>query len=152
MLRWIVIFIVLLVGAFAAYVRYSPANIDAIHRASDPVGVGDLDKAGSFRATRQFTVSPLDILKAIDTVIQRTSRTTLIAGSVESGMMTYETRSRVMAFPDYTTVWIDESQDGAGPHVNIRGQLRFGQADLDVNKTRIQRWLTALGPLIVAPE
>jgi len=152
MLRWIVIVAIVLLGAFAAYVRLAPANIDAIHRASYPTGVGDRDEAGSFHATRQFTASEPDILKAIETVILRTPRTKRVAGSIEDGMMTYETRSRIIGFPDYTTVWIGEGIENSGPFVNIRGQLRFGQYDMGVNKARVQRWLAALGPLIVAPE
>ena len=54
-------------------------------------------------------------------------------------------------FPDYTTVSILPAGtfDNAGPLLMIDGRLRFGRSDLGVNKARIERWLTALGPLTV---
>jgi len=150
-LRWIIILVVILVVMLPAYIRFAPVDLTTVHAASYPAGVGDRDTLGKFHATRQFTTSEADILKAIDTVIMRTQRTKRVAGSVESGIMTYETRSLFWGFPDYTTVWIDSTIDGAGPHVNIRGQLRFGASDLGVNKARIIGWLDQLGPLIVTP-
>jgi uncharacterized protein (DUF1499 family) len=53
-------------------------------------------------------------------------------------MVTYVTRSRVMGFPDYTTV------RQAGDMVEIYGRLRFGKSDLGVNAARIDRWLRRL--------
>lgn len=151
MLRWFLIIIVVAVAGLMAYIRLAPADLDSIHQPSYPADIGDRDDAGSFQATRQITTPGADILQAIDVVILRTPRTKRIAGDVEDGILTYETRSLIMGFPDYTTVWIDSTIAGEGPHVNIRGQLRFGQSDMGVNKARIQGWLAELGPLIVAP-
>ena len=55
--------------------------------------------------------------------------------------MTFETRSLRLGFPDYTTITI---QDGL---LVVYGRLRFGKADMGVNKTRVTEWLAAVGPL-----
>jgi uncharacterized protein (DUF1499 family) len=77
-------------------------------------------------------------LATLDRIIRDTPRTRWLAGSVQEGMVTYVTRSRVMGFPDYTTV------RQAGDMVEIYGRLRFGKSDLGVNAARIDRWLRRL--------
>ncbi len=77
-------------------------------------------------------------LAAMDAIIRETPRTRVLAGSVEQGMVTYVTRSRVFGFPDYTTVRQD------GDMLEIYGRLRFGRSDLGVNAARIDGWLGSL--------
>lgn len=74
----------------------------------------------------------------LDSIIQATARTKLLAGSVSEGRMTYVTRTRVFGFPDYTTV---ELRDGS---IVIYARLRFGKSDLGVNGRRVDGWLNAL--------
>ncbi|SEW06649.1 Protein of unknown function [Cognatiyoonia koreensis] len=148
-MRWIAIAIVVSVLGGMAYVRLAPADHAALNQPSYPKPVGDYPSAGGFHAVRRMTASEADMLKAVDTIALGTARTKRVAGSVEDGILTYETRSRIMGFPDYTTVWVDSGIDGDGPHLNIKGRLRFGSADLGVNKARVESWLGALGPLIV---
>ena len=54
-------------------------------------------------------------------------------------MITYVTRSRLIGFPDYTTV---EAKDGM---VTVFARLRFGRSDLGVNRRRVEGWIKALG-------
>ena len=70
-----------------------------------------------------------------------TPRTRLIAGSAEEGLLTFQTRSLLWGFPDYTTASVT---DGT---LVIYGRLRFGRSDIGVNKARILGWLASLGPL-----
>jgi uncharacterized protein (DUF1499 family) len=77
-------------------------------------------------------------LAALDGIIRAEPRTQVLAGSVEAGMVTYVTRSRVFGFPDYTTV------AQRGDDLAIHARLRYGQSDMGVNKARVERWLTAL--------
>jgi uncharacterized protein (DUF1499 family) len=77
-------------------------------------------------------------LERLDVIIRATPRTHVLAGTPESGMITYVTRSAVFGFPDYTTL------RRAGDQLEIYGRLRFGKSDLGVNATRIDGWLMRL--------
>lgn len=77
-------------------------------------------------------------LAQIDAIARATPRTTVLAGSVDEGMITYITRTKIMGFPDYTTIWQD------GDSLKIHARLRFGQSDLGVNRARVDGWLSEL--------
>ena len=66
----------------------------------------------------------------------------LLAGSVADGHMTYLTRSRVMGFPDYTTVLIEPAEDGSV--LTAFARARFGYSDMGANRARLQSWIAAL--------
>lgn len=147
-MRWILGLLVVGIVFALTFFRFAPHDVDAVHTATAPQGVGDIETPNSFRAVRQFTTSTEEMLRAVDLVIAKTPRTVRLAGRVEDGLISYVTRSAVFGFPDYTTVWIDRD----GPHLNIYSRARFGLSDVGVNKARIKDWLAQLGPLIVAPE
>lgn len=65
-------------------------------------------------------------------------RTSVLAGSVDQGMVTYVTRSKVFGFPDYTTTQQD------GERLKIHARLRFGRSDAGVNRARVRQWIDAL--------
>ena len=77
-------------------------------------------------------------LAQLDAIARATPRTTVLAGSVGEGMITYITRTKIMGFPDYTTIRQD------GDTLTIYARLRFGQSDLGVNRARIDGWLQDL--------
>ncbi|WP_371808490.1 DUF1499 domain-containing protein [Ruegeria sp. HKCCA6948] len=79
-------------------------------------------------------------LAQLDRIAQATPRTTVLAGSVEQGMVTYITRTKLFGFPDYTTVQQD------GDTLRIYARLRFGRRDFGVNRDRVERWLALLQP------
>lgn len=139
-MRLLVILVVILVG-FMAYVRLAPTDVARWHQMPDGATGADDLQAGSFRAVRRITQPAETILRAVKETALATDRTTLIAGSVQEGMMTFQTRSAFWGFPDHTTVAVQ------GDLLVIYGRLRFGRADLGVNKARIESWLAALGPL-----
>lgn len=87
--------------------------------------------------------TPDALLQAFDDIARATPRTRTVAGSVAAGRITYETRSALWGFPDYTTVEA-RGQDGAA-QLAIFGRLRFGVSDLGVNRARVAGWLAALG-------
>lgn len=64
-------------------------------------------------------------------------RTQLLFGSPEAGRMTFVTRSRLMGFPDYTTVGVRDGQ------LCIVARQRFGLEDLGVNAARVGAWAQA---------
>jgi hypothetical protein len=130
LLKLVVLALVVLVGAALAYVRLAPSDAARWHEM--PAEISDRDLAGG--AMRRAEGD----LAALDRVIRDTPRTRVLAGSVEAGMVTYVTRSRVFGFPDYTTVRQD------GDTLAIYGRLRFGQSDMGVNAARIDGWLARL--------
>ncbi len=53
--------------------------------------------------------------------------------------------ARVWGFPDYTTVWAEDVDEGS--RLTIYGRLRFGNGDQGVNSRRIKTWMQALETL-----
>lgn len=139
---WVVI---LLVALTMAYVRLAPTDVARWHQIATVDGPGDLPEAGGFRAARQINADPEAVLAALDRIALATPRTTRIAGAVDQGMITYQTRSLIWGFPDHTTVAVQ------GDLLVVHGRLRFGGSDMGVNRARVQDWLAQLGPLTTAP-
>jgi uncharacterized protein (DUF1499 family) len=135
------IILVIIVGALMAYVRLAPTDVARWHVMPNSDGVGDDAQNDGYRAVRKMTAPAGQVLGVLQQTAQATEGTVLIAGSVGEGMMTFQTRSRIWGFPDHTTVAVQ------GDLLVIYGRLRFGKADLGVNKQRVLAWLAVLGPL-----
>ena len=139
-MKWIlavVAVVALMVLGFALWVRLAPVDTARWHVGAVQEGVGHMPRANG-HLWRGEIAGP-DAMARVDAVIQGTPRTKVIAGSVQSGMVTYQTRSALWGFPDYTTL-----RDAEGL-IEINSRLRFGQSDLGVNRARIEGWLEALG-------
>ncbi|MBM9594362.1 DUF1499 domain-containing protein [Roseitranquillus sediminis] len=131
----------------AGWVRLAPANPPVWHvdplTAERPGGRGWLVRPeGGDQVSPAYPVSLAELLAAIDRAALAEPRTRRIAGSVEEGRMTYESRSRIFGFPDFTTV--AAIADGEGARPVLLGRARFGSSDLGVNRARIERWLVRL--------
>ena len=81
---------------------------------------------------------PMQALQTIARAAEATPRTRILAGSVAGGHVTWETRSLLWGFPDYTTAQI--TPEGLA----LYARLRFGQGDLGVNAARLQSWTRGL--------
>ncbi|WP_299893827.1 DUF1499 domain-containing protein [uncultured Ruegeria sp.] len=127
MVLWAVIALVLGLGA---YIRLAPSNPARWHVA--PVAEVDQDLPSG--VLRVVETGP-DGLQRLDLIARATPRTSVLAGSVDEGMITYVTRTKWIGFPDYTTVQQD------GDTRRIHGRLRFGRRDFGVNKARVDGWL-----------
>jgi len=130
LLKLAVLALLILVGAALAYVRLAPSDAARWHTMPDEISERDMEGGAMRRAEGD--------LAALDAIIRDTPRTRVLAGSVDAGMLTYVTRSRVFGFPDYTTV------RQAGDTLEIYGRLRFGKSDMGVNAARIDGWLARL--------
>lgn len=126
--------------AAQAYVRLAPLSAETWHvdsfKASDPGQGGALEKFNT----------PLEaqaVLKALSAVAQVTPRTTILAGSVPEGRMSFVTRSMLWGFPDVTTISVRDAAEGT--EVAILARLRFGKSDIGVNGKRITAWRAAAG-------
>lgn len=91
---------------------------------------------------RLACAAPVDALARLDAIAMATPRTLRLAGSPETGSITWITRSRLWGFPDYTTAQITETD--TGPRLDIFARLRFGRSDLGVNAARLQAWVNQL--------
>ncbi len=127
------IILAVLAAAFVALlvvIRVMPSDPDRWHEMPENVADRDLD-GGAMRSVEGD-------LAVLDRIIRDTPRTEVLAGSVDEGIVTYVTRSRVFGFPDYTTVRQDDDR------LDIYGRLRFGRSDMGVNADRIDGWLRQL--------
>ena len=129
---YLVVVIVVLSVGLLAFVRLAPTDPDRWHVAIPEQSSRDMPGG----AIRVLSIGP-EALMRVDAAARYLPRTEVIAGSVEAGRITYVTRSRVIGFPDYTTV---EYADGL---LRMHARLRFGRSDFGVNAERLQRLLTA---------
>lgn len=134
-MRYIMLVAILGLVGLAIWVRVAPTRADKWHRLPDNITAGDTTTMGSHTHMRRSDATDF---ARLDDIIRATPRTRVLAGSVGEGMITYETRSLIWGFPDYTTVGLD------GRDLVIFGRLRFGKGDMGVNKSRIQGWLAQL--------
>ncbi|WP_238109390.1 DUF1499 domain-containing protein [Yoonia sp. I 8.24] len=139
-MRIVLLLLIILIGVMG-YVRLAPTRLDARHKPALPTEVGDVQSAGGFQAARKIMAPAADVLQAVEQRALATPRTRVIEGSVEDRTITFETRSALWGFPDYTTASVQ------GDLLVIAGYLRFGRSDMGVNKTRILGWMTTLAPL-----
>lgn len=153
-MRWVFGIAAILLAIGVVLVRLIPVNAAPYHTASTPRDIGDYPATGRFTAVRGLAAAPEDVLRALAAVALQEPRTSLVAGSVEDGIMTFQTRSRLWGFPDFTTVSIIEVGAAPGgntdPLLMIEGRLHYGVDDLGVNKARVQNWRGQLDGLISA--
>ncbi len=132
-----------------AYIRLAPSDPARWHEdprlVSRPVTPNFhlIRMAGGDAMPRVYQMTPEALAARVDEVA-RADGTTLLAGSVESGHMTYLSRTPLMGYPDYTSVLIEPAGEGAMLLAFARS--RFGRSDLGVNRARLERWLEALEP------
>ena len=115
------------------YIRLAPSDPSRWHVAPDASADRDMR-----HGVKRVVPGGPDSLARLDAIIRATPRTTVLAGSVDAGRITYVTRTKVVGFPDYTTV---EAKDG---QLELYGRLRFGRSDFGVNRNRVDGWLAAL--------
>lgn len=144
-------FILILLGSLAlagaVWVRVAPSDPARWHldprreaRPTTPnfhlLRMGDGDAPAPI-----FDVPPQQLAEAFHKVATADGAT-LLAGTVAEGHMTYLTRSRLMGFPDYTTVLIEPAGDGS--MLTGFARARFGYSDMDANRDRLDGWIAAL--------
>lgn len=133
--RYVVVLvtIIALLAIVVGYIRLAPSDPADWHQMPDFTEGADL-RGGVMRIV---DTGPDGLARFADIALA-TPRTTRLAGSVEEGMMTFVTRSKVWGFPDYTTA------QQAGDQLKIYGRLRFGGSDFGVNKARVDGWIADL--------
>jgi hypothetical protein len=147
MLKFILLALVFLIIGALAFVRLAP---------NDPT-LWHVDISGATRTTSGgwlvlptagdaqspvFALAAPDLLVMLDRIALDTPRTTLLAGSVAEGRLTYMTRSALIGFPDFTTVQTSDTPNGTV--LMIFARQRFGDGDMGVNRARAEDWLAQL--------
>lgn len=148
MWRWGAIALAAAVVAGMAYIRLSPNpparwNVDPMTAGRPGMSNGYLLRPeGGDAAAPVYHETAAQLAARIDQVARGWPRTQLLAGSVASGRMTYITRSRLMGYPDFTSIHVLKTPGGATFAAFARS--RFGKSDFGVNKARLQGWLKRL--------
>lgn len=129
------IFVIVVILIVTIYARLSPVRATAKH--DQPLVDADTDCEGGFTAVRPIYSDPNAILARLTDIALQTPRTTKLSDTP----LRFVTRSRLMNFPDITTVAVRENA------LVLHGHLTMGRNDMGVNQARILDWLDRLGPL-----
>ncbi len=127
----------------SAYVRLAPTdpaawNEDLSSRHA-PLGPPSVDQVTSFGNGAYVDLTKASLAQ-LDSIAMSSPRTERVAGSVEEGRITWETRSFAWGFPDYTTAQV------AGDGLIVLARSRYGASDWGVNGRRLKAWIEALQP------
>jgi uncharacterized protein (DUF1499 family) len=140
------ILLAVLALGIGTYVRLAPSDANALH--VDPGTVTSANPRNSWLVAEGGNAPPVLLALPPETVAMRiadiaanTPRTYLLAG--DGLQTTWITRSALMGFPDYTSVWIAPAP-GGGSQITIYARSRFGDGDLGVNRARVDAWLGQL--------
>lgn len=128
---------------FGTYVRVAGSNPEVWH--IDPETAPSPNAAGHQITTADSPIwsqSPAEVMAAFQDVALASPRTVAIGGAASVAHMTFETRSQIWGFPDYTTVMAQPVEGGTA--LSVLGRLRYGASDLGVNEARIAQWMDAL--------
>jgi len=117
----------------AGYIRLAPSNPEKWHV---PL---EFETDADFRnGARRVIDGDQTEFDRLDRIIRNEPRSTVLAGSLADGRVTYVLRTKFVGFPDYATI---ERVDG---QIRILSWLRFGSSDGGLNRTRVERWLKGL--------
>lgn len=106
---------------------------------TDPVTAGD---NSAFARLLMPGTPPAEALARLDAIALATPRTVRLAGTPEEGRITWETRSALWGFPDYTTAQTSATVEGT--RLDLHARSRYGRRDLGVNARRLSDWLGRL--------
>ena len=148
--RWLAAAVLL--AAATGYVVVNTSSHDPARWHVDPATVRLSGKPNEYLAaprgttadpadaeTRLYPESPRALLARFDAIARAQTRTRVVAGDLDSLMITYMQRSRVFGFPDYLTVKAVLMDGGAG--LMIFSRARYGRSDFGVNRARVEAWL-----------
>lgn len=127
------------------YIRLAPSDPARWHIALAVDAPADCEakkQRGSATAACIRPEPAADLLARLDAIALATPRTTRLAGSPETGRITWISRSLLWGFPDYTTAQATPLPEGT--RLDLYARLRFGGDDMGVNLARLTGWLARL--------
>lgn len=139
-MKTLLYFLLAVLAASLLVFRIAPIDRDVWH--VDPADFDDPERPGvrliGLDAPR-YRSDPETVLSTFKEIALAEPRTRLFEGSIDEGMLTFVSRSRVFGFPDLITVKaVDE---GVETKLSIAGRPRYGGSDWGVNAARLDRWL-----------
>jgi hypothetical protein len=126
MMIWTVLVLAAIAGF--GFIRFASTDVARWHKP-----IGDAESTNGEGWSARVIPASSDLLSDLHQGMLALERTELVAGSVTEGRLTYITRSKLIGFPDYTTI----EQDG--DQIKLYARLRFGRSDLGVNGKRLDR-------------
>jgi len=145
---WIVAAALLLAVLASVWVRLAPARAGDWHKPPAEITPRKGGKLAVFCPApgSRYAEAGAPDLARFDDIALADPRTTRAFGGPETGLTTYVTRSRLMGYPDYTTVGLHNGQ------ICVVARQRFGLEDMGVNARRIKGWAMAYSGLLEPPE
>ncbi|MDZ4311853.1 MAG: DUF1499 domain-containing protein [Cypionkella sp.] len=143
------VLILIVAAGGMAYIRLAPTNPAQWHVPLEPrpqeMATPSPDKVTALPtgAYADLTAAPDQtqaVLAQLDGIALASPRTRRVAGSAETGRITWVSRSVFWGFPDFTTA------EATPQGVTLYARQRFGKGDWGVNAARISGWIAALGP------
>ena len=130
-----------------AYIRLAPSDPAVWHLSPDTaaeVGQGScldaiVTQTNGARVACLSSETPEALLSRLDQTALATPRTSRLAGTPQTGRVTWIIRTALMGFPDYTTA--EATLTTTGSRLDIYARQRFGGADFVVNTARLKAWL-----------
>lgn len=147
---WAIAFAIIAALGLLAWIRFAPVDVATWHvpvptdaqilEGACADGVTTLTSVGGGQSSCTLSDPPQSVLARLDAVAMATPRTIRLAGTPDEGRITWETRSRWMGFPDYTTAQVTDTSGMT--RLDIIARQRFGSADMGVNAARLTDWLS----------
>lgn len=129
--------LVLAALAVVAWVRLAPSDPARWH--VDPATTPDPATANFARIDLVLDTPPPVVAARLER-IARAEGAVRLAGDAQHA--TWITRTRLMGYPDYTTLRL--TPEGESTRVVALARARFGRGDMGVNAARLARWLAAM--------
>ena len=124
--------------AFALWVRLAPASPARWH--GDPATAPDPQRPHFARAERVLPLPPAAVRAGLDAIAAAEGAAVL----ADEGLhVTYVARTRLMRFPDFVSIRLDDQGDGT-TRLRALSRARFGYSDMGLNAGRLKRWLARL--------
>jgi len=151
MIRFLVLtllLIVLGVVGLSLYVRYAPvdpADWNVAIAGSEAASAGPCTEKISLvpqgaHVTCLVPGTPGEVLAKLDAIALAGPRTIKLAAT--DNLVSWESRSQFMGFPDYITAEVAAAPEGT--KLDIFSRQRFGGGDMGVNAARLKAWLSQL--------
>ncbi|MBD3765454.1 MAG: DUF1499 domain-containing protein [Rhodobacterales bacterium] len=141
-MKWLALALILALLGAGAWVRLAPAAPADWH--ADPRSAPDPATPNFARLVLDLPLPPDQAAGRLAAAMAALPRTRLFAGDPAAGLATWESRSALWGFPDYTSAAIDPTATGS--RLTLLARARFGQSDLGVNAARLARIRAALLP------
>jgi hypothetical protein len=138
-LAFLLCLILLLALGALLYIRLAPSDPARWH--ADPDTIPDPNTPNFARLTTEIPLPRAEVADRIDAQA-RLEGAQKLAG--DTGLTTWIARSRLMRFPDYVTIRLEETTRGT--RVTALSRARFGHGDMGVNAARLRRWIDTLTP------